>query len=87
MTNAMKIMAVTTRDARLPAPTAIGLVVNGAALASAADCLGALLAELGYGDAKVATAVNGVFVPAARRGATRLSAGDKIEIVAPRQGG
>ena len=46
-----------------------------------------VLAELGYGDAKVATAVNGDFVPVALREDTTLSPGDRIEVVAPRQGG
>ena len=39
------------------------------------------------GEAKVATALNGEFVPARARAATPLKEGDRIEIVAPRQGG
>jgi sulfur carrier protein len=35
----------------------------------------------------VATALNGHFVAARARETTRLAHGDKIEIVAPRQGG
>ena len=46
-----------------------------------------ILKELGYYDAKVATAVNEVFVPTAERSKLRLSAGDRLEIVAPQQGG
>ena len=38
-------------------------------------------------DATVATALNGEFVPARARGATPVKDGDRIEIVAPRQGG
>jgi sulfur carrier protein len=45
------------------------------------------LEALGYTGQKVATAVNGEFVPARRRAEVRLVAGDEIEIVAPRQGG
>ena len=49
------------------------------------------LAELchleGFADTKIATALNGVFVPAGARDTHGLSEGDKIEIVAPRQGG
>ena len=41
----------------------------------------------GQAEAKVATAVNEDFVPAARRGAHMLQEGDRVEIVAPRQGG
>ena len=46
-----------------------------------------LLEELGQGEARVATAVNEQFVPAGQRPATVLSPGDRVEIVAPRQGG
>ena len=46
-----------------------------------------ILKELGYYDAKVATAVNEVFVPTAERLKLKLSAGDRLEIVAPQQGG
>ena len=45
-----------------------------------------LLAE-GLGTAKVATAVNGSFVPARLRATTELRDGDAVEIVAPMQGG
>jgi sulfur carrier protein len=37
--------------------------------------------------AEVATALNGDFVPRGARAATQLADGDKVEIVAPRQGG
>ena len=63
------------------------IVVNGEAVRSGAATLDAILAELGYAGRKVATALNGNFVPAARRSETTLTAGDRIEIVAPRQGG
>ena len=42
---------------------------------------------VGQAEARVATAVNEDFVPAARRGAHTLQEGDRVEIVAPRQGG
>ena len=45
------------------------------------------LNALGYGGKKIATAVNGRFVAAAVRPAVELSDGDKIEVVAPMQGG
>jgi len=45
------------------------------------------LAELGFGEAAVATAVNGAFVPAAARGERALAEGDRLEVLAPRQGG
>ena len=63
------------------------ITINGAQKELRAETLAAALDELGYGDAKVATALNESFVPATARAATALSAGDRIEIVAPRQGG
>jgi sulfur carrier protein len=63
------------------------LVVNGETVDCKARTLDRLLAELGYGGAKVATALNGEFVPEKARSATALADGDAVEIVAPRQGG
>jgi sulfur carrier protein len=61
--------------------------VNGERVTCQAATLDKLLGELGYGDAKVATALNGEFIPAATRSQTRLANDDSVEIVAPRQGG
>lgn len=61
--------------------------VNGKAHEVGAATLAALLAELDYGDATVATALNGEFVRAADRGATALREDDAVEILTPRQGG
>ena len=63
------------------------ITVNGTPRETGAATLAALLEELGHGGAKVATAVNESFVPAAIRPEQRLNEGDRIEIVAPRQGG
>jgi sulfur carrier protein len=63
------------------------LVVNGVERELSATTLAAALAALDYGDAKVATALNGEFVPARVREATPVKEGDRIEILAPRQGG
>ncbi len=52
----------------------------------AAD-LTAALAELGFADAVIATAVNGEFVPAASRATATLAEGDRLEVLAPMQGG
>ena len=49
--------------------------------------LAAALERLGFGGRRIATAVNGRFVAAAARPATRLAEGDRIEVVAPLQGG
>jgi len=61
--------------------------VNGERHEVSATALDAVLDELGYGGAKVATAVNETFVPAGARAQTTLADGDRLEIVAPRQGG
>ena len=49
--------------------------------------LAELCASLGYEGARVATALNGAFVPALQRKETVLHDNDRVEIVAPRQGG
>ena len=63
------------------------LLVNGERRELAARTLGEALRELDYGEAIVATALNGAFVPARRRDDAQVNDGDRIEIVAPRQGG
>ncbi len=63
------------------------ILLNGERHATEAADLSSLCASLGLADAKVATALNGDFVPADRRATTKLAEGDAIEIVAPRQGG
>lgn len=67
--------------------SALTLTVNGRDAHSAAASLAALLDELGYGGQRVATAVNGVFVPERARAATALAEGDRIEVLSARQGG
>ncbi|HTB38589.1 MAG TPA: sulfur carrier protein ThiS [Reyranella sp.] len=49
--------------------------------------LAAALESLGFGGCKIATAVNGRFVAAAARPKTALADGDRVEVVAPMQGG
>jgi sulfur carrier protein len=63
------------------------LVVNGEPQELAAANLAEALAALDYENAVVATALNGAFVPKRLRAQTPLAEGDRIEIVAPRQGG
>ncbi|WP_409562332.1 sulfur carrier protein ThiS [Hyphomicrobium sp. MC8b] len=65
----------------------IELVVNGRKTESVARTLEALIEEQGLAGAKVATALNGQFVPEARRATTALDGGDRVEIVSARQGG
>ena len=63
------------------------ILVNGAWRDTTAVDLAAALHEMGYGEAVVATALNGEFVPAGLRPAARLVDGDRIEVLAPMQGG
>lgn len=65
----------------------VQILVNGEAVNASVVSLAELLALLGYTGAKIATAVNGDFVPERKRDVTVLAAGDRVEIVAPRQGG
>ncbi len=61
--------------------------VNGQLREVEAADLAAALAELGFADGVVATAVNGEFVPAGSRAGAALAEGDQLEILAPMQGG
>ncbi|MDD9708612.1 MAG: sulfur carrier protein ThiS [Rhodobacterales bacterium] len=61
--------------------------VNGEAREVTATTLAAALDELGWGTAKVATALNGDFVPASARADQALRDGDRLEVLAPMQGG
>lgn len=63
------------------------IMVNGEQVTTRAATLADLLADRSLADRKVATAHNGDFVPERARGEVRLKAGDRIEIVSPRQGG
>lgn len=61
--------------------------VNGKTLEVAATTLEALLHELDFAEATVATAVNQNFVRKSERRQTTLKDGDAVEILTPRQGG
>jgi sulfur carrier protein len=65
----------------------VSLIVNGAAMTVAATTLADLLIEANFAGLRVATALNGLFVPERARAETKLVAGDRIEILTPRQGG
>jgi sulfur carrier protein len=64
-----------------------GVADAAAAQAGGAPTLAAMLRSCGYEGATVATAVNGEFVPARARAATALQDGDRVEVLAPMQGG
>lgn len=63
------------------------IIVNGEPVVFEGTTLAALLDHLGKGSDKIATAVNESFVPATMRARRDLNDGDRVEIVAPRQGG
>ena len=63
------------------------IIVNGEPREVEGRTLAEILEELGYGGAVVATAVNGDFAPADRRPSLTLADGDRLEVVAPMQGG
>lgn len=62
-------------------------MLNGERLDVQATTLEELLRERGLEHARVATAVNEEFVAASERQAQELRDGDRVEIVAPMQGG
>ena len=63
------------------------ILVNGVWRETDGRELAATLEELGYGGRTVATAVNGEFVASDARVRTMLADGDRVEVLAPMQGG
>ena len=62
------------------------IVLNGETRSFGGETLAELLAEYGF-SGRVATAVNEEFVPSSLRVGHILREGDRIEVVAPMQGG
>jgi len=63
------------------------IIVNGESVETKAQTIAELLDELGYEDIPVATAKNMSVVRKKERAETKLSEGDRIEILVPMQGG
>jgi len=63
------------------------ILVNGDLHDVVVPTLAAVLDELGYRDRAIATALNGEFIPASARSSAVLSEGDRVEVLAPMQGG
>ncbi|MEM9781062.1 MAG: sulfur carrier protein ThiS [Pseudomonadota bacterium] len=63
------------------------IILNGEPTEVDATTIEAVLVELGYGDAPIATALNETFVPVAARAAAVVAPGDRLEVLSPRQGG
>ena len=65
----------------------MNIQLNGETCQTEAKTLFLLLAQFDYGDAVVATAVNGEFVAEDQREEIKICDGDAVEILAPMQGG
>jgi len=63
------------------------ILVDGAWRETHSAELARALEELGYGASVVSTAVNGEFVAVSQRARTVLTDGDRLEVLAPMQGG
>lgn len=63
------------------------ITLNGEARELTGPTVQDALTEIGLGAARVATALNGDFLPAATRASAALQDGDRLEVVAPMQGG
>jgi sulfur carrier protein len=63
------------------------ILVNGDWRETESGELAAALHELGYGGRIVSTALNGEFVATDARARTALTDGDRVEVLAPMQGG
>ena len=63
------------------------IILNGEPRDVHATLLPDILNELGFGNARVATAVNEDFVAVGLRAQVSLTEGDRLEVVAPMQGG
>ncbi|NHN84758.1 sulfur carrier protein ThiS [Acetobacter musti] len=65
----------------------MNILVNEEARAVTAGTLAGLVEELGFSDARIATAIDGEFIPKSARRQYVLAEGMRVEIVAPMQGG
>ncbi len=65
----------------------MNILLNGEPRQVNAAALNEVLAEVGFAGAVVATALNGGFIAAPARAETVLSEGDRLEVLAPMQGG
>lgn len=65
----------------------MNLIVNAQPREVTATTLANALSELGFTGPAIATALNGQFVPREARDTATLSEGDRLEVLAPMQGG
>ncbi|MDX7999248.1 sulfur carrier protein ThiS [Xenorhabdus sp. Reich] len=65
----------------------MNILVNGLEFSVSGSRLGQILTELGYDNMVLVTAVNGNFVSTEKRDEFKIKNSDKIEVLAPMQGG
>ena len=65
----------------------MNIILNGEQREISGTTVADVLAEMGLDKARVATALNGEFLPAALRRETRLAAEDTLEVLSAMQGG
>lgn len=65
----------------------MNIILNGERRQVTGPTVADVLAEIGLGTARVATALNGEFLPAGLRAATTLTDGDALEALSSMQGG
>ncbi|HWL58651.1 MAG TPA: sulfur carrier protein ThiS [Paracoccus sp. (in: a-proteobacteria)] len=63
------------------------ITLNGEARDLTGPTVQDVLAQIGLAEARVATALNGDFLPAGARSSAMLKDGDALEVLAPMQGG
>jgi len=65
----------------------MNIILNGEQREISGTTVADVLAEMGLEKARVATALNGEFLPAALRRETSITAGDTLEVLSAMQGG
>lgn len=65
----------------------MNILLNGEKMNVSSPKLIEIMNELGYGEAKIATALNEEFIAENKRDSVELEAGDRLEVLAPMQGG
>ena len=65
----------------------MNIILNGDRQAVTGPTVADVLIEIGLGTARVATALNGDFLPAGLRATTTLAEGDRLEALSSMQGG
>lgn len=65
----------------------MNIILNGTRRSITSTTVADVLVEIELGQAHVATALNGNFLPASQRASTTLNEGDTLEVLSPMQGG